>query len=277
MTCLQWLADFESSSVDGSRIAAIVAHPDDETIGCAGLLARSPNINVTLVTDGAPPDLINARKAGFNTARDYAQARAEELRSALDIAKVSEKQIFSMGVADGDVWRSHISTTHRLAAFFVEHKIEIVLTHAFEGGHSDHDGVAYCVHLAAGLLLGNSPIIIEMPFYHQGPAGLTFQRFCDGEDGVVACLPPALVAKKRAMFQCFRSQKHILDRIDPGVERFRVAKAYDFRCRPNSGMVRYSGRETSLGLPIWMRGAEQRRTRYNPVRSLHSSQDPRAA
>lgn len=258
MTALKWLAGPEPSSVDGSRIAVIVAHPDDETIGCGALLARLPEINVIVVTDGAPRDLINARRAGFRTAQAYAQARAGELRAALAIAGIREEQLLMMGVADGEVWRAQISVTHRLAAFFAQRNIETVLTHAFEGGHSDHDGVAYCVHMAAGLLLGRAPAIIEMPFYHQSPAGPKFQTFCDGEDGVVARLLPVEAAKKRAMFEVFKTQPYVLNRFDPGVERFRLAKAYDFRSQPNSGVLRYRGREANLGLPGWMRGEEQR-------------------
>src|SRR4029077_3455583 len=39
----------------------------------------------------------------------------------------------------------------RLAALFAERGIAVVLTHACEGGHPDHDAVAFAVHGAARL------------------------------------------------------------------------------------------------------------------------------
>ncbi len=247
-----WLAGARLNPADGARVAVVVAHPDDETIGCGAALSRLPGVNIIVVTDGAPRDLANARRAGFDSAADYARARRQELRAALSLAGIAEEQVCALGVEDGGAWPLHLAITQRLAAFFGERRIEFVLTHAFEGGHSDHDGVAYCVHLAAGLLLGRAPAIIEMPFYHQGRSGLTFQTFCDGDDGVVARLSPAEIAGKRAMFDLFRTQKQTLDRFDPSVERYRFAKAYDFRSPPNLGALRYNDRQAFLGLPHWM-------------------------
>jgi N-acetylglucosamine malate deacetylase 2 len=259
MRTLNLFADVTAEWIDGSRIAVVVAHPDDETIGCGGLLTRLVKANVVMVTDGAPGDAFNARRAGFETAQHYAQARARELRSALSIAGVADEQILTMGVQDGGVWRDQISITQQLAVLFAERKIEAVFTHAFEGGHSDHDGVAYCVHMAAGLLLNRGPTIVEMPFYHEGAGGLTFQTFCDGEDGIVVALSPLQASKKRAMFEAYSSQRHILDRLDSRVERYRLARRYDFRSPPNGGVLRYHRLEAALGLPDWMRAADPRR------------------
>jgi LmbE family N-acetylglucosaminyl deacetylase len=277
MPTLNWLADIEAEYIDASRVAVVVAHPDDETIGCGALLARLPNVNIVMVTDGAPRDLVNARRAGFATAWDYSRARALELRSALDIAGVAEQRVFAMGAEDGGVWRALVPITQRLAAFFAEHGVHTVLTHAFEGGHSDHDGVAYCVRLAASLLFSRAPTVVEMPFYHQGADGLTFQTFYDGEEEIVARLTGAQIAAKRAMFDAFASQRHILDRLDPSVERFRVAKPCDFRSPPNRGVLRYNDRQTDLSLPNWMRGPEMRVSPDGIAITPRSPQKRRAA
>ena len=50
----------------------------------------------------------------------------------------------------------------------------VVLTHAYEGGHPDHDAVAFAVHRAARR---TSAAVVEMPFYHAGPDGVARQVF----------------------------------------------------------------------------------------------------
>ena len=252
MPSLKWIENRCAGAIDASDVAVVVAHPDDETIGCGALMSRLHNLNVVIVTDGAPRNGVNARRAGFATPPDYAKARARELRAALAIAGIAERQIFELGVRDGGVWHSLVPITHRLAHFFDERGIVTVFTHAFEGGHSDHDGVAYCVHAAAGMLRRRVSTLIEMPFYHLSAKGPAFQSFCDRDEGVVMRLTPAERRAKIAMFMAYASQKQVLAQFDPGVERYRIARRYDFRTPPNRGSIRYVvDAETGLGLPDW--------------------------
>ena len=51
---------------------------------------------------------------------------------------------------------------------------DLVLTHAYEGGHPDHDAVAFAVS-GGGAARGSDAAdttVVEMPFYHAGPGGL---------------------------------------------------------------------------------------------------------
>jgi N-acetylglucosamine malate deacetylase 2 len=45
-------------------VAVVVAHPDDETIGCGAILRRLPLVRLVHVTDGAPRDMIDAVRLG---------------------------------------------------------------------------------------------------------------------------------------------------------------------------------------------------------------------
>src|SRR6185437_15529506 len=50
-----------------------------------------------------------------------------------------------------------------------ELKPDVILTHPYEGGHSDHDSTAFAVHLAAGILQREgviAPVILELTSYH---------------------------------------------------------------------------------------------------------------
>ena len=53
-----------------------------------------------------------------------------------------------------------------------------ILTHAYEGGHPDHDAVAFAV-AAAVRVAGRAAdtTIVEMPFYRAGPEGWIRQLF----------------------------------------------------------------------------------------------------
>ena len=66
-----------------TRLALVVAHPDDETAGAGGQLARFDAPVIVLITDGAPRDMTWAAQLGFDTRKSYAMARKAELVRAL--------------------------------------------------------------------------------------------------------------------------------------------------------------------------------------------------
>ena len=75
--------------------------------------------------------------------------------------------------APPSAWRSFRA---RLASLFERHGTRAVLTHPYEGGHPDHDSVAFCVRAAVRLLArgggGDAPEVAEMAFYHRRAGGL---------------------------------------------------------------------------------------------------------
>src|SRR3954452_6783766 len=126
-------------SVSGERVAIVVAHPDDETLGLGAQLPRLPGLAIVHVTDGAPRDLGDARRLGFETTEAYAAARHRELETAMALAGIGSDALIGLGVPDQEAAHHLAAVAIRLADLFCEKRIEIVFTHAYEGGHPDHD------------------------------------------------------------------------------------------------------------------------------------------
>lgn len=238
-------------AASGAGIAIVVAHPDDETLGCGAMLARLDGVSLVVVTDGAPSDLADAREKGFASALAYAEARTHELEQAASLARVDPRLIVRFEVADQRAAFEMASIAHQLAALFKQRNIGLALTHAYEGGHPDHDGVALAVHAAAALAsLGYPAIdIVEMPLYREGyDGGMVLQRFVPlaRRAETVVRLGPDERRLKRAMAAAYSTQAAIIAPFDLESERFRLAPAYDFSAPANAGRLLYARRPWGL-------------------------------
>ena len=83
-----------------TRLALVVAHPDDETAGTGGQLARFEDPTIILVTDGAPREMRWAEQLGFDTRNSYARARRAELMRALQSLQLGEHRLQFLDIAD---------------------------------------------------------------------------------------------------------------------------------------------------------------------------------
>ena len=249
-------------TIPAERIAVVVAHADDETIGVGAQLPRLPGICIAHVTDGAPRNLADAMRYGFATAEAYAAARAAELRAAMSLAGVPAEALVNLGHADQEAALHLVEIARELAAFFAERRIEIVLTHPYEGGHPDHDATAFAVHAACALLRRKgdaAPAVIEMAFYHAGTAGMVAQRFVPEPDApeTLIALDPEDRAFKARMMAAHVTQTETLAAFSADAERFRPAPRYDFRALPNGGNLHYARYDWGMTGERWLELVER--------------------
>jgi LmbE family N-acetylglucosaminyl deacetylase len=231
-------------------VAVIVAHPDDETVAMGGHLRQLREPLIVIVTDGAPRDMRDAGAKGFRSWQDYAAARRKELLEALSLCGIQPGRIIFPGIADKEAARNLAALARLLATVFSEHGIGLVFTHAFEGGHPDHDATAFAVNAACRLLDQKgrkSPAIFEMPLYHAGATRPVLRSFCDMTGGEIDCLLDGeALALKQEMLACFVTQREILSVFPPHLERYRPAPPHDFARPPNGGHTLYE--EWGLGI-----------------------------
>ena len=229
----------------------MVAHPDDETIGAGALLARLPDVRVLHVTDGAPRDPQFTH--GFAGSREeYAATRRQELDAAMALIGIGpERLLLLRGIADQEAGLALPRIAREIAALCRELRPEVLLTHAYEGGHPDHDAAAFACRAAVELLRKDGeepPAIVEMPFYHARPGttdsnDMVIQELLPAPEEVETRrvdLTPAEREIKKRMAGCFTTQLGIVQWFLPPIhETFRVAPAWDFTRPPHEGSLLY--------------------------------------
>lgn len=224
----------------------LAAHPDDESIACASLLLADPaGCLVVHATDGAPRNPYYWEKHGFKSRESYRQARLAELTAALDLAGVPAAHRIRCEIADQDVMLEVETIASRLLEIIRDHGVTALFTHAYEGGHPDHDACA-----AAAARLAELVELFEFPLYHQAPGHYVAGHFI-GAGGHEVELTQAEQKRKVAMLRCFKSQISVMDRFESRIERFRPAPRYDFTQPPHPGTLYYETRPMGTTFTRW--------------------------
>jgi len=212
----------------GPRAVVLVAHPIDETIGAGARLAELAPCALVVMMDGAPaaafpdPAVRSARAA----------LRTSELFRALNVGRIQAEALRRWELPDQTAVLELPSLGEKTLELFREIEPELVLTHAYEGGHPDHDAAAFAAQWATREMPERRrPIVLEMPYYHGEAAGQIWGRFA-GSPGRARLLRGEPLARKRAMLEAYRSQRDVLAQVPLDAERARVAGPYDYTAEP---------------------------------------------
>jgi LmbE family N-acetylglucosaminyl deacetylase len=223
------------------KILIAVAHADDETLGCYSVLRTAGcDVRILHATDSTPLPLRYAEQAGYGSVAEYRIARRAEMLAALAVLRCDEARWTQLPFADQDAPRNVTAIRETALSFGADR----IYTHAYEGGHPDHDAVAFALRGLAE--------VWEFPLYHASEVGeFAPGGFIVGEAAETVDLSGELREGKRRTLDCFHSQQRVIQRIPIGVEWFRPMRAYDFSKPPHEGPLYYEIRQHGWMWPEW--------------------------
>jgi N-acetylglucosamine malate deacetylase 2 len=237
---LRWLREGGTAP----RTLVVFAHPDDETIGAGAVLARLADVRLLCATDGAPHDRRWWGDPSCPSREAYAALRRRELLGALGHAGLQPDRLTQFSYADQSLSLRLAELSQEVTGVIAAASPETILTHPYEGGHPDHDAVAFAVHAARALLLRDgrdAPEVVEFASYHADGDGLSVGSFLPTVEFTEFTLPLSAIERqaKRRMMDAYASQRETLAQFQVAEERFRTAPRYDFTAPPHPGTLHY--------------------------------------
>jgi LmbE family N-acetylglucosaminyl deacetylase len=133
------------------KLMAVMAHPDDESLGVGGILAKyaAEGIETALVT------ATRGERGWFGDEREYpglealGQRREAELRAAAEVLGI--RSVDFLGYLDGELDQAHpAEVVAKIVGHLRRIKPDVVVTFGPDGsyGHPDHIAIAQCTTAA---------------------------------------------------------------------------------------------------------------------------------
>ena len=249
------------------RMLVLVAHPDDEVIGCGALLQRMRSPTIVFATDGAPRDVFFWQAYGSRQA--YAEIRRNEALQVAGMCALPRVEFLADRqdnvFVDQELFRNLDAAIDQLRTIVKDTQPWGFLTLAYEGGHPDHD----CCNFMTSVLANEFRLPAwEMPLYYRAPGLETRRQQFLAERGLeyVYSLSAPERAKKQSLLDLYRSQHAILQDFKTSEERFRLLPVYDYSQPPHRGPLNYemwgwpvNGREVSAAFCRYLKQSGNRK------------------
>jgi LmbE family N-acetylglucosaminyl deacetylase len=222
----------------------LVAHSDDEVLGCSVAMRHLPQLRLVHATDGSGGD------------QRVATQRLQEVMAATKELGLTPSMA-PCGLPDGALIEHAGALASALAAWMPD--TALLITHAFEGGHPDHDACALAGQLAClqeFARSGRRVARLEFAIYSGWGGAIrtnAFPRDATPAPTVLTLSPEEKMRKHRAL-QAFASQRHVVERFPLDSEAIRPAPDHDFAAPrdPNGLLFAFQNPERE---PEWRHAA----------------------
>jgi LmbE family N-acetylglucosaminyl deacetylase len=218
------------------RILILIAHPDDEVVGCTAAIMRAKaqgaEIFALYLTHGCLPQETLWRWQRKDYAKLVATRRAEAERAAQMLG------IIPLGWPvrpARQLWRELPHVLAEVEAAMAQCRPDQIWVPAYEGGNPDHDALN-----AVGFKLKNRMSVLEFAEYNFFEGRAQAQNFISPDPTVrVIDLTPEEAAAKRVALKIYASEKGNLSYVRFARESYRPLARYDYAQPPHKGRLWY--------------------------------------
>jgi LmbE family N-acetylglucosaminyl deacetylase len=200
----------------------------------------------------------DALNSGFSSREAYAAARIAEVQRALVLAGIPASAISNMRFTDQRVSFCLPELTSGILEMLEREPPDILLTHAYEGGHPDHDSVAFACRIAHEMYSKNQtrpiPQLMEFSGYHAANGTIRTYEFLAGSGSgeINHHLTRDEQDLKTQMLSTFKTQAKTLQAfLPPQIEKYRPAPNYNFVRPPHSGKLFYEHFDWGMDGATW--------------------------
>lgn len=145
------------------RLTVVAPHPDDETLGCGALVARTRRtgrqVRVIVATDGR-----HSTASAVLPPERLAALRSAELRAACAVLGLPDRDVIELGFADGALAAERPALTERLAELFAERVPDLLLVPCARDVHPDHEEL-HRAAVRAAARLDPPPTVLAYPIW----------------------------------------------------------------------------------------------------------------
>ena len=153
-------------------IVVVGAHPDDETLGCGGAIARRVQegyeVRIVVLTDGEHLFTVCLGIDTDPSPDDVARLRKDETRRAAAILGVPRSSVHFLGCEDGGLTAQGTQATEELAGLLREWAPAEVWSLSGYEQHPDHVAACEVVHAACHLAGGGMRRLLYVVSLRQG-------------------------------------------------------------------------------------------------------------
>ncbi|MGC4072653.1 MAG: PIG-L family deacetylase [Nibricoccus sp.] len=201
-------APYQPPTHEHGNALVIAPHPDDETFGCGGWIARQTAdgrpVHVLFLTDGS------ASHPGHPTVapREIQSLRATEARAAASTLGVAPANLHFLGLPDGQLARLDpaisLAASRQLRSLLLEISPGEILLPCHNDGSTEHEAAFQLVSSALSDLPA-SPRVLEFPVWSWWSPRFAW-RLIFSRARILRCHFPRQRGAKRAAMGCYRSQ-----------------------------------------------------------------------